>query len=163
MLLLRTAAIVAMLSLAVPMLAAAEEPHPGHPPPGRAGGPPHGPPHGPPPGHPGPRPAFAGPHPGPGFHPGPGPHGQFTWRGRPFNRVHVAPFMYPPGWGYRRWAAGAILPPLFLVPAYYYTDWAAMGLAQPDPGYQWVRYGPDLLLVNVATGQVVDVIYGAFY
>jgi Ni/Co efflux regulator RcnB len=56
-----------------------------------------------------------------------------------------------------------VLPPLFLVPAYYYADWAAMGLPPPDPGFQWVRYGPDLLLVNVTTGQVVDVIYGAFY
>jgi Nickel/cobalt transporter regulator len=161
MLLLRTAAIVAMLSLAVPMLAAAQEPHPGHPPPGRpGGGPPHGPPHGPPAGPhpgPGPRPGFAGPH------PGPGPHGQFTWRGRPFNRVHSAPFIYPPGWGYRRWVAGAILAPLFLAPAYYYSDWATMGLAPPPEGYQWVRYGPDLLLVNIATGQVADVIYGAFY
>jgi Ni/Co efflux regulator RcnB len=29
-------------------------------------------------------------------------------------------------------------------------------------GYQWVRYGPDLLLVDIATGQVVDVRYGVF-
>jgi Ni/Co efflux regulator RcnB len=36
-------------------------------------------------------------------------------------------------------------------------------LAAPEPGFQWVRYGPDLLLVNVTTGQVVDVAYGVFY
>jgi Ni/Co efflux regulator RcnB len=58
---------------------------------------------------------------------------------------------------------GAILPPLFLTPAYYYTDWAGLGLPPPEPGFQWVQYGPDLLLVNVATGRVVDVAYGVFY
>ena len=63
----------------------------------------------------------------------------------------------------RRWAIGAALPALFLDPAYYYPDWATLGLAPPDPGFQWVRYGPDLLLVNITTGQVVDVIYDAFY
>lgn len=98
-------------------------------------------------------------HPGPG----PGPHGQFQFHGHAFNRVHLAPFVYPRGWGYRRWAIGLVLPPLFLVPDYYYTDWAALGLPPPDPGFEWVRYGPDLLLVNVATGQIVDVIYGAFF
>ena len=56
-----------------------------------------------------------------------------------------------------------ILPPVFLVPGYFYADWAALGLPPPQPGYQWVRYGPDLLLVDVSTGQVVDVVYGAFY
>ena len=86
------------------------------------------------------------------------PGRQFTYHGRPFNRVHLAPFVYPNGWAYRRWAVGAVLPPLFLAPAYYYTDWATLGLEAPQPGFQWVRYGPDLLLVNVTTGAVVDVV-----
>jgi Ni/Co efflux regulator RcnB len=42
-------------------------------------------------------------------------------------------------------------------------DWADLGLPPPPPGDQWVRYGPDLLLVDVSTGQIVDVIYDAFY
>jgi hypothetical protein len=159
---LRLLAIAAMLALAVPVLAVAQEHHDEHHP----GGPP---PHGAPP-HPGPGPGMhpgPGPHPGPmaGPHPGgpPGPHGQFTFHGHAFNRVHLDPFVYPHGWEYRRWVIGAALPPLFLAPAYYYRDWAAMGLAPPEPGFQWVRYGPDLLLVNVATGQVVDTVYDAFY
>ena len=157
---LRIFAIAAMFALALPTLAVAEEPHPvGRPPAGRPA-PPHGPPlHGPVP----------GPHVGPGGPGGPrvgpgGPHGaQFTYHGRPFNRTHASPFIYPGGWGYRRWGAGMILPGLFLAPAYYYADWAALGLPPPQPGFQWVRYGPDLLLVNVESGQVVDVVYGAFY
>jgi Ni/Co efflux regulator RcnB len=95
---------------------------------------------------------------------GGGPVGaQFNYRGHTINRIHAAPYAYPPGWAYRRWAAGAILPPLFLAPAFYYTDWAALGVAAPEPGFQWVRYGPDLVLVNVSTGEIVDVVYGAFY
>lgn len=94
----------------------------------------------------------------------PGPRGRFVFRGRSFQPIRFPrPFVYPPGFGYRRWAVGAILPPLFLTPAYFYTRWAALGLPPPEPGFQWVQYGPDLLLVNVATGRVVDVAYGVFY
>ena len=119
---------------------------------GQVGGPP--PPH--PPGPPG---QMGGPP-----HP-PGPPGvQFTYHGHEFNRYHAPhPFIYPPGWAYRQWGIGAILPPIFLVPDYYFMDWADLGLPPPPPGDQWVRYGPDLLLVDVSTGQVVDVIYNAFY
>jgi Ni/Co efflux regulator RcnB len=35
-------------------------------------------------------------------------------------------------------------------------------VGRPPKGYRWVRYGPDLLLVNVRTGRISDVIYGAF-
>jgi Nickel/cobalt transporter regulator len=173
MLRMSVAAIIAALTL--PTLAEAQAP------PNPPGNPrPHGQPHGAPP--PGPHPGFAAPRPhGVPPHPvivaphavigvphpvvvGPRPGvlpGQFTYRGRTINRIHLAPFVYPNGWAYRRWTIGAILPPLFLAPAYYYVDWAALGLSPPQPGFQWVRYGPDLLLVNVATGEVVDVVYDA--
>jgi len=154
----KIAVVVAVVALALPNLAAAQQPpHGGKPPPGRPG--------------PGPRPAVV-PHGPPGggrpavvVRPGgPGPgHGGFAFHGRPFTRAHLAPFIYPPGFGYRRWVIGGVLPPLFLTSAYFYADYAALGLPPPVPGFQWVRYGTDLLLVNVATGEVVDVVYGAFY
>jgi Nickel/cobalt transporter regulator len=160
---LRRFAIAAMFALAVPTIAmtvaVAQEPHEhGHPPPGHPG------PHGPPPGGP----HMGGPmmHPGPGPHPGPFRGGPFVFHGHPFawHPVHYPhPWAYPPGYGYRAWGIGAILPPLFWQsPTYYYTGWAGMGLPPPDPGYQYVQYGPDLLLVNVATGQVVQAFPGAF-
>lgn len=126
------------------------------PPPGQMGGPPH------------PPAAFVHPGPGgppPGFAHGPPPPGSphFTFHGRDFNRVHVHPFIYPNGWAYRQWTVGATLPPLFLAPDYYYPEWAQLGLEPPPPGTQWVRYGPDLLLVDVNTGEVIDVAYGVFY
>lgn len=152
----RMLTIAAMLVLALPNLAAAEEHHP----PGKPGGAkpaPHGPMGAL---HPG------GPHglPGGPHGPPPGPHGgPLTFRGHEIHRAHLAPFVYPPGYRYQRWAGGMVLPPLFLVPAYFYADWAALGLVAPEAGFQWVRYGPDVLLVNVTTGQVVDAVYGVFY
>jgi hypothetical protein len=175
----RVFAMAAVLALAVPSLASAQmgggNPHGnkggGHPP--AHAGPPHP---GPGPGHPGPMghgPVVHGPivH-GPAGH-GPihvgigGPHGPFVFHGRPFawHPVHFPrPWVYPPGYSYRLWAVGAILPPLFWAAnsPYYYTGWADMGLPPPDPGFQYVQYGPDLLLVNVATGEVVQVFPGAF-
>ncbi len=155
----RMLTIAAMLALALPSLAAAEEPHPRGKPGGAKPGVakpavmPHGPPGGP-----------HGPPPGPRGGPVAGPHGgPLTFRGHEIHRAQLAPFVYPPGYGYRHWAAGTALPPLFLVPAYFYADWAALGLVAPEAGFQWVRYGPDLLLVNVTTGQVVDAVYGVFY
>jgi hypothetical protein len=116
----------------------------------------------PPGGPPGP---IGGLHPNPAFVPRPGgpPGPPITYRGHNIERVHVHPFIYPQGYGYQRWAIGARLPPIFFTPDYYYADWAALGLDPPPPGYQWVRYGPDMLLVELDDGQVVDVVYDVFY
>ena len=159
---LRPLAIAAVFALAVPTFAAAQE---------------HRDEHHPPPARPAPRPAFVPRGPAVGPHPGPGPmvhgpvvhgpvrgpyvfHGQsFAWHPVRFPR----PWVYPPGFAYRLWAVGAILPPLFWsTPTYYYAGWADMGLPPPEPGFQYVEYGPDLLLVNVVTGEVVEVFPGAF-
>lgn len=85
--------------------------------------------------------------------------------GRPpnFRPVHGPSFRYPRGYRYRRWSIGLLLPSLFLSSAYYYDNWGPMGIGAPPPGYRWVRYGPDLLLVQIRTGRIADVIYGAFY
>ena len=87
---------------------------------------------------------------------------QFTWHGRSFERLHGPPFVYPYGYAYQRWPIGAILPQVFLLPVYFYPDWAVIGLDPPPPDCAWVRYGPDLLLANIATGEVIDTIYDAF-
>jgi Ni/Co efflux regulator RcnB len=87
---------------------------------------------------------------------------QFWHRGQYYGRIRGPAFAYPPGWQYRRWTIGAQLPPLFLAPSYYYQGWAALGLEAPPPGYSWVRFGPDLLEVNLTTGEVEDVVYGVF-
>ena len=157
----RMLTIAAMFVLALPILAAAEEPHPHGKPGGVKPGAarpavvPHGPMGAP---HPG-----GGPGPHPGGMAGPHPGGPLSYHGHAINRVHLAPFVFPPGYAYRHWGVGMALPALFLAPAYFYADWAALAVPPPQPGFQWVRYGPDLLLVNVTTGEVVDAVYGVFY
>jgi Ni/Co efflux regulator RcnB len=88
---------------------------------------------------------------------------QWNWRGRYHDRIRGPVFRYPTGYGYRRWSIGALLPGLFLSSAYYYDGWRGIGLDAPGRGRRWVRYGPDLLLVNTRTGRVIDVVYDAFY
>lgn len=175
---LRVITIVALVALALPSMALAQQPPPGA----------HGK------GKPVPRhvvkPAVRGPvHPHAVVHPhgpvvhgpvvrgpvvhghGPavvvrGPRAPWVFHGHPYawHAVHYPhPWAYPSGYGYRRWAVGAILPPLFWSkPTYYYTGWGEMGLPPPEPGFQYIEYGPDLLLVNVATGRVVQVFPDAF-
>jgi hypothetical protein len=54
------------------------------------------------------------------------------------------------------------LPLAFILSAYLIADWMDYGLAAPPPDYEWVRYGPDILLVDPNTGQIVDGAYSAF-
>jgi Ni/Co efflux regulator RcnB len=85
-------------------------------------------------------------------------HGN-TWGG---TRIYGRPYAWPHGYGYVRRPVGWIMPHPFLTSAYFYSGWATLGLAAPMAGYQWVRYGPDLLLVQIGTGRVADVRYGVF-
>ena len=59
--------------------------------------------------------------------------------------------------------SGMLLPSLFLGSAYVIHNYWDLGVEAPPPGYYWVRYGPDLLLVQRGTRRIADVIYGAFY
>ena len=86
------------------------------------------------------------------YHPG-------TWNRA---RIHAGVYHYPHGYAYSRWAVGRPLPRAYLASAYYYSGYHALGLAAPPANFQWVRYGPDLMLVNVGTGNVVDIRYGVF-
>lgn len=97
---------------------------------------------------------------GPSIQPVPNRPGQ---RPPGFRPIHRPGFNYPRGYHYRRWNIGLILPSIFLSNYYYFNDWASYGVYPPPHGFVWVRYGPDLLLVNRRTGRIRDVIYGAFY
>jgi Ni/Co efflux regulator RcnB len=110
---------------------------------------------------PAPRPPQNGHHhrPPPGGRPGNRPiYGR--WNG---HRLRLGIFHYPPGYAYRRWTIGQTLPQLLFSTAYYFTDYASLGLDAPPYGYQWVRYGPDVVLVNIRTGEILDVVSGVFY
>ena len=90
----------------------------------------------------------------------PAPH--FVFRGQEYAAVRGPTYRYPRGWNYRAWRPGEVLPRLFIAQPYF-LDYGYLGLPPPPPGTQWVRFGPDALLVDVYDGHILDVINGAFY
>lgn len=67
---------------------------------------------------------------------------------------YVAPYR---GWAYRTLTPGFRLQPAFWGPRYV-VNFNTYRLHAPRFGEQWIRYGDDLLLVNVRTGRVIEVI-----
>ncbi|MEE8438831.1 MAG: RcnB family protein [Micropepsaceae bacterium] len=92
-----------------------------------------------------------------------GGRSQFYYRGNYRPSIRVRPYRYPRGYYYSSLSIGAYLPSLFISAQYFYNDYYALGVAPPLPGHRWIRYGPDLLLVDLYSGEVVDVVYSAFY
>lgn len=73
------------------------------------------------------------------------------------------PAWHPPaGYAYRRYTIGARLEPAFFARDYWLTDYATYDLIAPPDGYTWVRFGPDALLIDEDSGEVVRVVYGIF-
>jgi Ni/Co efflux regulator RcnB len=88
---------------------------------------------------------------------------QFQRNARAQRRYRAGFWRPPAGYYYRRWSYGQILPSLYLSQNYWINNWLAYGLFAPPSGLVWVRYGPDVLLVDRYTGQIVQVRYGIFY
>lgn len=69
----------------------------------------------------------------------------------------------PYGWGYRRWSIGYNLWPSHYGSGYWLNDPWMYRLPPAYGPYRWVRYYDDALLVNIYTGQVIDVVYNFFW
>lgn len=69
---------------------------------------------------------------------------------------------YPNGWAWRSWSYGQFLPFGWYAPQYY-LNWDDYGLPAPPVGCEWIAEGPDAVLVNVWTGEVLSVYSGVFY
>jgi Ni/Co efflux regulator RcnB len=85
----------------------------------------------------------------------------FAARGHAYKPFVAARYDWPRGQVYRRYRLGMYLPPIFWLKDYIILDYVAYGLFAPPTDCEWVRYGPDLLLIDRVSGRVVDVIYGA--
>jgi hypothetical protein len=73
-------------------------------------------------------------------------------------------FYYDPfGWTYRRWSIGSYLYPSYYRSGYWLDDPWMYRLPPAYGPYRWVRYWDDALLVNIYTGEVVDVIRDFFW
>ena len=66
-------------------------------------------------------------------------------------------------WSYRRLNIGFYLEPLFFSQNYWIDDPWMYRLPEADGSYRWVRYYDDALLVDIYSGEVVDVIYDFFW
>jgi len=75
----------------------------------------------------------------------------------------VGAYRAPPGYQYRRWTFGERLPGIYFGRDFWITDFLNYGLFAPPDGYVWVRYGPDALLIDENSGEIIQVDYGEFY
>jgi hypothetical protein len=67
------------------------------------------------------------------------------------------------GYGYNRLSIGLVLDSLFYSNRYWLNDPYQYRLPAAPYGTQWVRYYDDVVLVDVYTGEVIDVIYDFFW
>ncbi len=119
-------------------------------------------------------PREAEPHPGPrGYERPAEPRG---WNARPATvdreayhhnfkaarTYHVGQFHPPPGWSYRRWGYGEIFPRAYWGADAFLADYWLFGLEVPPAGFEWVRNGPDALLIDTNSGEILQVEYGVF-
>jgi Ni/Co efflux regulator RcnB len=104
----------------------------------------------------------------PGFTPGgarPRYNSQFFPRVfHPERRYHWRGEWYAPrGFYYRHWVYGDRLPWGWFDQDYWIDDYYSYDLPVPPYGYEWIRLGPDAVLVDLETGMVVETVYGLFY
>lgn len=79
------------------------------------------------------------------------------------HRYHFGVYRRPSGWYAHRWVYGERVPRGWYGRDYWIGNYVSFGLIGPPDGYQWVRVGDDALLVDVDTGEVLQVEYGVFY
>lgn len=85
------------------------------------------------------------------------------WRQHHRSQFHLRVYIDPFGWGYNRYSIGWRLWPRYFESSYWIVDPWMYHLPPPPPGTRWVRYYNDALLVDLWSGQVIDVIYGVFW
>lgn len=91
---------------------------------------------------------------------------RYDWRRyRSHNRslFRLGLYIDPFGWGYRRWGIGSYLYPNYYSSSFWLNDPWQYRLPPVYGPYRWVRYHDDALLVDIYSGQVVDVIYNFFW
>lgn len=88
----------------------------------------------------------------------------YSWRNQNHDRFRMG-YYYAPyrNWSYRRLSIGFYLDSLFYSSNYWIRDPWQYRLPDVYGPYRWVRYYDDALLVDVYSGQVVDVIYDFFW
>jgi hypothetical protein len=86
-----------------------------------------------------------------------------SYRSRYSSLFRLGRYYDPYGWGYRRFSIGFSLYPSYYGSNYWLNDPWQYRLPPAYGPYRWVRYYDDALLVNVYSGEVVDVLYNFFW
>ena len=86
-----------------------------------------------------------------------------NWRNHHHSTFHLGFYYDPFGWGYQPFSIGWRLWPNYYSSNYWINDPWQYRLPYAPPGTQWIRYYNDALLVDMYTGEVVDVIHNFFW
>jgi len=90
----------------------------------------------------------------------------YDWRGyrsRYGSLYNLSNYYDPYRNGYRRFSIGFNLWPSYYSSRYWLNDPSQYRLPPAYGPYRWVRYYNDALLVNIYTGEVVDVVHSFFW
>ncbi|NUT00536.1 MAG: RcnB family protein [Sphingomonas sp.] len=85
------------------------------------------------------------------------------WRRRHRSTFRIGFYYDPFGWDYMRYGIGWRLWPSYYNSSFWLNDPWQYRLPRAYGPYRWIRYHNDALLVNIYTGQVVDVEYDFFW
>ena len=91
---------------------------------------------------------------------------QRDWRDyrRTHRLVYTRPaYNWPRGYRYRPLSVGAVLDRMFWGSNYRLNNYSTYRLPYPGRNRAWVRYGNDVLLINVRNGRVITVYNNFFY
>lgn len=85
------------------------------------------------------------------------------WRRHHRSNFHLGLYFDPFGWSYQPWQIGWRLWPNYYSSRYWISDPYEYRLPYAPPGYRWIRYYDDAILVDTFTGEAVDVIHNFFW
>lgn len=85
------------------------------------------------------------------------------WRRRNRSVYHQHSYHDPFGWAYQAFSIGWRLWPNYYGSSYWINDPGMYRLPPAPPGTRWIRYYNDALLVDMWSGEVVDVIHNFFW
>jgi hypothetical protein len=85
------------------------------------------------------------------------------WRRHHRSIFHLGFYYDPFGWNYRPYQIGWRLWPNYYSSSYWINNPYDYRLPYAPPGYRWIRYWDDAILVDTFTGEVVDVINNFFW
>jgi hypothetical protein len=87
----------------------------------------------------------------------------YNWRNRHRSLFRLGFYYDPVGWGYQRYNIGWRMWPSYYRSSYWLNDPWQYRLPYAPPGYRWIRYYDDAILIDTWDGHVADVIYNFFW